>query len=403
MDNLYVGRQAIFDRNLNLHAYELLFRDGTVNKANFENSDLASSTLISNAFVELGLEDVVGSNRAFINISRSFLVGDQQLPMPNEQVVLEILEDIEIDEPALKGFHTLVEHGYQLALDDFRFTPEYEDVLKEVDYVKLDFLSLTPDEIRAEVDNARRYQVKLVAEKVETETHYQLGKDLGFEYFQGYYFCRPHVLSGKPIPSNNLVMLSLMSKLEDPNSDIKQLEQLISQDAALSYRLLRYINSASFALRKEVDSIRQAIIMIGSRTIRNWANLLLLSKAGTDKPAELLVIAMVRAKMCESLASNTHECVPDRAFTVGLFSCLDALLDRPMADVLDQLPLTGELKLALMDNEGPLGELLHAVIGYEQGQWSDLDFAPDQIRNFSQAWIEAVVWADESHRALADC
>jgi EAL and modified HD-GYP domain-containing signal transduction protein len=333
-------------------------------------------------------------------LTGSFIRGDHPLPLDNRQVVLEILEDIEPDQQVVEGMRKLAENQFIIALDDFVYSDKYIPLLELAHIVKLEVMGRSEEELREKIRQLEPFQVKLLAEKVETHEEFEMCKALGFVYFQGYFLCKPHIIEGRSMPANRLVILSLLARLQDPDADIAELERLIVQDVSLTYRLLRFINSAAFALGKEVDSVHRALILIGTNTIKKWVNLLLLARID-DKPRELMRTALIRARMCELLANlHNHPKERDQYFTCGLFSVLDALMDRPMAELLAELPLSSEVKEALLENKGESGKVLTEVLNYEKGAWQALLESGIAARDFRDCYLQAVLWADESMGSL---
>ncbi|MBI5041049.1 MAG: HDOD domain-containing protein [Gammaproteobacteria bacterium] len=309
MQDIYIGRQPIFDRDLNVFAYELLFRSGTQNHAGEFDGDQATSQVIVNAFIEIGLDQIVGTHRAFINLTRSFVTSSTPLPFPKDRVVLEVLEDIRPDAEVIASVRSLAEQGYTVALDDFVFNDDLKPLVELAQIVKIDLMALSREQLDEHVRLLRGYNVKLLAEKIETQEEFEHCKELGFEYFQGYFLSKPNIVQSQQLPPNRLAVLQLLSKLQDPESDAGEVEKLVSQDVALSYKLLRYINSAFFALPKKIDSIRQAVVYLGTSAIKTWITLLVVAGLG-NKPTELVIQAMQRAKMCELLAQTAKRKVP---------------------------------------------------------------------------------------------
>lgn len=404
MQDVYIGRQPIFDRNLEVYAYELLFRGGNLNQATQANvpfdGDRATSQVIVNAFIEIGLERIVGNQPAFINLTRSFVTAPTPLPFPQDRVVLEILEDIEPDAEVLAGLRALAGQGYQVALDDFVFKEDRRALLELAHIVKIDLLAVPREEIQAQVALLRRHDVKLIAEKVETREDFEQCRDLGFDYFQGYFLSRPNIVQGRQLPPNRLAVLQLLARLQDPQAGPGDIERLVAQDVALSYKLLRYINSAFFALPKKIESIRQAVVYLGTRAIRTWVSLLVVAGLD-DKPAALVNQAMQRARMCELLAQRARCPQPEAFFTVGLFSLLEALIDAPLETILDSLPFTDDIRNALLRQEGLYGEALTCAIAYEHGRFAGARFQRLGPTDMTDAYLAATYWADQSTHTLA--
>jgi c-di-GMP phosphodiesterase len=380
---VFIARQPIFDRELEVNGYELLFRGANENVAIVSDHDEATSTVVVNAFTEIGLDNVVGDRRAWINVSRDFLLGGFARALPRSRVVLELLEDQQVDDELLETLADHRSHGYQIALDDFCGNEELLPVLPHVDIVKVDLLGRDPAAIAEDCKRLARYDVKILAEKVETREEYERCLELGFDMFQGYFFCKPERMEAQRVAPNRLSMLELVAALQDPEIELRQLEVLVTRDIALSYRLLRYINSAFFGLRREVSSIGRALVLLGIENVKKWATLSIFAGVD-DKPRELIETALVRARFCE-LAGD--EGSGDRLFTLGLFSVVDALMDAPMETVLETMPFPDEMRTALIDHTGPDGELLEAALSFERGE-----FKPPTDR-FGSAWIESMAWA----------
>ena len=399
MDDIFVARQPIYDVNNQLIGYELLYRAGDTDVAEFSDGKLASSEVILNSFVNMGLDSLVGSAEAFINITEEFILNESLTPMFENQTVLEVLEHIKPTKEIVAGVKRLKEQGYKIALDDFKYSSEYKELILLADYIKLDVISLTTEEIIQQIKELESYDIKLVAEKVETPEMYAFCKELNFDCFQGFHFCKPQLVKKKHIPANKLVVLDIFKKLENPDFDFDDLEKAIAQDAVLTYKLLRYVNSAAFSQRKEIESIREAIALVGGDTIKKWVILILMTQLTEGKPQALLVTALVRARMCELVAEAEGK-NNQQMFMIGLLSLLDALMDMEMIDLLDELTLSAPIKYALLDYEGINGETLKNVIAYEQGKWNELVKHDVDAQSYFSCYIEAVKWADSTIESL---
>ena len=401
MPNLYIARQPIYDRALNVIAYELLYRDDDQNRADFVNGDVATTHVMVNTFLEIGFEKLVGSERrAFINITRAFLIDTYPMPFPKEQVVLELLEDIVIDDEVVAACHRLAADGYTIALDDFVYNETSKPLLETIHIVKIDVLALGMEKSRHQVATLRPFKVKLLAEKIESYEILEQCQTLGFDYFQGYFLARPNLIKQQRTPVIRLTALRTLNILQNPQAEIKDIETTIAQDVALSYKLLRYINSAAVAFPKKVDSIHQALIIAGTQCIRLWATLIVLSNI-SEKPHEIMVIALARAKMCELLAEKMQLKNKDSFFTVGLFSALDALMDQSLPDILAHLPLSETVNNALLNHQGKLGEVLRSVLAYEKGmEMEEINQLGLPLNVISDAYLEAIHWADTNIKSL---
>ena len=399
MSYVYVARQPIYTSKLDVFAYELLYRSGDENAARFTDGDQATSAVISNSLTEIGLENLVGNRPAFINLTRGFLTGDLLVPLPNDRVVFEVLEDVMVDDEVLAAVKALSRQGYTIALDDFVWSPEKAPLVRLADIVKLDVMALGCDGIAEHVAVLEPFGVQLLAEKVETAEEFELCKSLGISYFQGYHFSKPAIVRQRQVPPNKMAMIQLLGELQHPDVTMQSLEEMISRDVALSYKILRYINSAYVNLPQPIESIHRGIVYMGLSTIRRWATLLVLARA-EDKPTELMVTAMVRAKMCETLAASDGSATPDASFTAGLFSVLDALLDLPMDEVVAQLALGPEIERALMDRHGPVGEILACTLAYERGDWAAARCNTLPPESVADAYLIAVNWTNEALGAV---
>ena len=392
MQGIFVGRQPIFDQRLKVVGYELLFRDDESNKANIKDGDQATSQVILNSFMEIGLERLIGKKMAFINLTRSFILGKHPIPFIEDRVVLEILESISIDDELIDALKGLTTQGFRLALDDVINPRKVGPLLNIANIVKLDIMRIEQSRLKEFTRHLRQYNVQLLAEKIETLDIFKYCRSLNMDYFQGYFLSRPNVVTGQRIPPARVTILRLLAKLQNPDLEIREIEKIISQDVSLSYKLLRLINSVFYKTTVRVNSINQALTLLGLRQIRDWVSLIFLSNI-EDKPRELMVTAMVRAKMCEILATKSTEKVSESGFTVGLFSVLDALLDISMEEALASLPLSDEIKGFLLRQEGRLGTILKCVIAYERGNWPEtrcLDVSPETIVN---AYLQSIDWA----------
>ncbi len=400
MDHLFIARQPIYNRDKGVMGYELLYRNSLINAANFEDGDQASCETILNTFMHIGIDNIAGSAYAFINLPREFIINEDLTPMFNEQSVLEILEDIEPDTEVINGIKRLKNAGYQIALDDFVYKDKLIPLIELADFIKIDIYELTEDEVRQQLNLLKKYNPRFIAEKVETYESFQFCYDLGFDFFQGYFFCYPEILKQKSLPSNKMVVLNLLQKLQNPEIESDELEQILIQDITLSYKLLRYINSAAFGFRREVDSIKDAIVLLGINNLKNWISLIMMSKIIDTKPTELILTGMIRGKMCELLAEKHHPEVKHQMFIIGLFSVLDAIMDQPLIDLLDTVILSTDIKLALLDYSGVQGEIYKYVLQYEKCNWDELYHSNINTSEFIQSYLTAVNWADESMKAL---
>jgi EAL and modified HD-GYP domain-containing signal transduction protein len=389
----YVARQPIFDINSNVFAYELLFRTCETNAASFVDGNEASSQVILNAFVVMGIESITENRQVFVNLTRDFIVGKLALPLNPDQLVVEILEDIEIDDEVVEAVGDLKDKGYTVALDDYIFTEDKAPLFDKIDIIKIDLPECDLEKMAPELEVLKDKGIKLLAEKVETHEEYELCKALGFDYFQGYYFSKPKIMSRQSIKPNRLSIIQVLAMLQDPNCEISKLEELISRDVAISYKLLRIINSALYNLPNKIESVRQAIVALGLKTIREWMNIVILTDID-DKPRELITLSLQRGRMMRSLA-EVNGLDPETGFITGLFSLIDAFMDQPMEEIIKELPLSDEIIEALVSMEGEYGELLNVVVHYERGDWSSLPASGEAARKLATIYLNSVKWSDQ--------
>ncbi len=394
-----IGRQPIFDRRLEVFGYELLYRASMENFARDFDGDQATLTVFSNTFSQAGLTTLVGNKKAFINITRNFLLGRFPIPLPAEQVVLEVLENIAIDTQLVYAISDLSANGYQFALDDINSIERIGPLLNLVNIVKIDLTTIDFQKLPQLVNDLKKFNLVLIAEKVETVGQYQMCRQLGFDFFQGYFFCRPEIVQGRKIQSSRLVALQALANLQRPNTSIEDLERIISMDVTLGYRLLKLVNSGYYSFMIQITSIRHAIALIGLNQLKRWLSLLLMTRFN-DKPHELSLLGLLRARLAQLIALQRKVQNPDEYFLTGLFSVLDAVLDLPMPQVVAGISLSDATTAALIYHAGPIGETLHAIIAMENGHWDEilrLNIPPHQMNNL---YLSAIQWTDELKKTV---
>lgn len=390
-----VGRQPIFDRSLDVHGYELLYRTAGRTDAWFADADAASAEVIATGFVDIGLFNVVDRGRAYINVTRDFMFARELMALPADRVALEFPGDAVADDEFLEVLDDYKAEGYRLVMDGGRVTRENLALVKRVQVVKLDLNALGIDETLRQAELIAPLGREIIAYRVETEEQYRAVESAGVDYFQGFFFARPRIVSGSRVSSNKLTTLRLLAKLHDPETSVDEVSALLSQDAGLSYKLMRFINSAALSLPGKIESIQRAVVFTGIATIKRWASLMVVASV-EDKPSELTRTLLVRARLCERLCAEAQVEEPGSAFTVGLFSGLDALLDCPLATAIEDMPLAPELEQALLAHQGALGESLACALAYEQGEWSNVSFRGLSAPAIGELYEEAVAWAGKA-------
>lgn len=403
----YAARQPILDRNKELYAYELLFRDGLENAFPDIDGDEATSRMVEGSQLSFGLEDFLGDKPGFINFTLDTLTKKYPTMLPKEQVVVEILETIQPGKRLLAECQALKEKGYVIALDDYIHQPVWRHFYPFVDIIKIDFRSTSTDtinQIKAAI--ADFSHIKLLAEKVETNEEFQLAMDLGFSYFQGYFFSKPEMMQSKALSPAQMTLAELLYETSKSDMDLNKITQVFQRDVHLSYKLLRYSNSAIFKRRAEIETIKQALIVLGQAELKKFLSLLFTAQISSDKPAELMRMSMTRARFAEGLAQLHGEVDTDKAFLTGLMSLMDAILDEPIDSVMSKLPLAKEIKEALVEKKGTLADYIKLIQFYETAQWQEASTAINTLQlandKVPDAYHTAVQWANEQMKALGD-
>lgn len=369
--DVYVARQPILTRRKKISGYELLFRDETANYVPGINGDVATSTVLDNSFFTIGMGELLDGKKSFINFTQRLL--EQKVPtlLPKKSTVIEILEDVDPTPELLNACREMTGQGYTFALDDFAYTPKLDPLIELAEIIKFDFRLSSIEQIQTYLEQIPRHSnLKMLAEKVETYEEFNAAKQMGFDFFQGFFFCKPELISGRKIPGSQLALLQIMAEVNQPNFEIQKIENLIRPDVNLSYRLLRYINSAFFAKAQPIASIQQGLVYLGEAEIRRFVSLVAMSSLGKSKPGELIRAACIRGKFCELLATIIPGKVSGQElFTLGMFSLIDAILDQPMGRIMTELPLSEEIKKTLVARQGKLMGYLLIAETYEKGLW----------------------------------
>jgi len=400
MQDIFIGRQAVFDRNHNVTSYELLFRDGSGKIG--DDDDYMTSKVLVGALMDMGLDTVSDGKMLHINASTSFLLSGMIEVLPPEKVSIEILESVPITDEVIQACKQLKDKGYHLMLDDVVYDSKLDPLIALVDVVKVEFPQIV--NLEEEVRILRQFNVKLLAEKVETQEEYQRCYDLGFDYFQGYFFCKPQTIQSKTIPESKIAILRALQKVIVATA-VSDVQEVVKQDVSLSYRLLKYINSAAFGMRREVESIEQALVLLGLNNIRRWLSLLSLSALSDGKPVELMRTALYRGFFLESMAKHLNNTHAGDSFLLGMFSILDALLDQPMVDALEDLALPTDVKATLLHDGAVMSHYLKLVYALEKGKWDDVELWVEKFDGLSldivgKLHMNAITWSDQQMEAM---
>jgi c-di-GMP-related signal transduction protein len=393
----YVARQPILGLDEKVYGYELLFRDGVENYFQNPDADAASRSTLDTSLL-MGLDVLCDGRRAFINCTRDVLLKDYITLLSPEQAAVEILETVPVDDLVVAACQRLKKAGYAIALDDFGVNDPRESLASMADFIKVDLRSTSVTDCAAMVKRYTAKRCRMLAEKVETQEEFLTAKKAGFSYFQGYFFRRPEVMQAREIPANQVNYLRLLQALSRPELEPRELEDAIKGEASLCYRLLRYLNSAAFGFRTEIKSIRHALAILGEREVRRWLRLVVTLGAGQNKPSDLVLSALVRARFSELLAPKVKHGESD-LFLVGLLSMMDAILELPMGLVLEGISVDSETKAALLGNPGLLSPICQLMMAQEAGDWQGVANASQQL-HLPESFVaechwQAMQWARE--------
>lgn len=402
--DVFVARQAIFDRNRKLYGYELLFRSDVVSNA-FDGTEAATATMqvLSNTLMSVGVDKLLGGEKAFVNFDHRLLLENMHLTLPRESIVIEILETVVPTEDLVALCQSIQKLGYSLALDDFSNVPELAPLAHTANVIKVDMRQSSREEQRRILDTYKPRGVLMLAEKVESHDEFDWALRAGYDLFQGYFFARPVVVRGQQIPAVTSSCLQLLRESQRVDLDFPRMEQLIRQDVSLTYKLLRFANSAMFHRRVKIESIMRALATLGDENIRRWVALATLPMLATNKPGELLKLSLVRARFSERLARLAHIGETDEAFLMGLFSLLDALIDQPLELALRSVDLGKSVTDALLGgapNTDSLTCLYQLILCYELGNWEEVERLSQNCAiptaMIGEAYVEATVWAEQA-------
>jgi len=393
----YVARQPILGLDEKVFGYELLFRDGVEDY--FRNPDLdAASRGTLDTSLLMGLDVLCDGKRAFVNCTRDVLLKDYVTLLSPQHVAVEILETVPVDDLVVAACQRLKEAGYVIALDDFAVNDPREPLVAMADILKIDLRSTSADDCAAMVKRYAPKRCRMLAEKVETQQEFTVAKQAGFIYFQGYFFRRPELMQAREIPASRVNYLRLLQALSRPELEPRELEEAIKGEASLCYRLLRYLNSAAFGFRTEIKSIRHALAILGEREVRRWLRLVATLSAGQNKPSDLVLSALVRARFCELLSANVKHGESD-LFLMGLLSLMDAILELPMGVVLEGISVDSETKNVLLGQDSLLSPVYKLMVAQEAGEWKGVTEANVQLHLpenlIAENHWKAMQWARE--------
>lgn len=396
---IHVARQPLFDKRSEVFGYELLFRSGPENRFMAADVEMASAVNIEQSTAAFGFDQLVGDRKAFVNLSRGALLAGYHRLLPAERTVIELLESITADDQVLAACRQLKADGYVLALDDFTNSLEAQPLLEFADIVKMDFRASAGACDPRVLEGLRRHGVQLLAEKIETRDEQQLAAAAGYDFFQGYYYCRPQMIAAQDVPPSKLSQLRFLAEVNREDVSFDKLEEIFRQDVGLTVRLLRYLNSAAFGWRHEVPTLGHALSLMGARPLRKWATMMGLLQLNEGGPPELAITALARARFAERIGPPAGlEKREVELFLTGMLSVVDAMVGRPATEVLSQLAVPEPVADAVVEGRNELGSVLQLVTAYERGDWQRVESLPAarglQPRELDEAYRDSLHWAE---------
>ncbi len=393
----YVARQPIFDRDEKVFGYELLFRDGMENAFHARDADAASHSTLDSSLL-MGLDVLCDGRRAFMNCTRSVLTGGLITLLPAQSTVVEILESVVIDAEVLAACHHLQEAGYLIALDDYVSDDPRQGLAEIADIIKVDLKLTTHEQRAALMKQHSPGRCRMLAEKVEDHAEFVAARDMGFVFFQGYFLRRPEIMTARDVPGNRLNYLRMLQAVSGAELVVPEIEKLIKTEASICYRLLRYMNSAKFGFSSEIHSVRHALSILGEREVRRWVRLIATVGAGQGKTSDLVLCALVRARFGELLSPLVNHGESD-LFLLGLLSLLDVMLEMPMSEILEKIPLDAETKAVLRAQPSLLRPIYQLILAQENGEWKKARAICDEMNLdcdvVAASYWQAQQWARE--------
>lgn len=397
----YAARQPILDKEKKLFAYELLFRDSIDNIFPDIDADEATTKMIEASNFNLGISEFTGNKPAFINFTLETLAQGYPETLTTEEVVVEILETVKPGKKLLAICKDLHEKGYTIALDDYIHQPVWQHFYPFISIIKIDWQDTslaTIKDVKVAIQDFPH--IKLLAEKVETYEEYNQALELDFELFQGFFFAKPEMVKTKSLSPSQMAMAELLYETSKKDLDLASITSVFERDVTLSYKLLRYANSAIFKRRNEISTIKQALVTLGSEELKRFLGLMFASNINPDKPSELINAAMVRAKFCELMASEVKPPIDNSiAFLTGLLSLIDAIVDEELTSILSKLPLAQEIKDTLLTRKGAMAALIMLLEFIERAEWSKTSAVIETLglekSGVIKSYNEAIAWADE--------
>jgi len=395
----FIARQPIFDSKENVYGYELLFRSGLENYFTCKSPDHATSSVIVDSFLLFGIETLTAGRYAFVNFTDDLIIKKFATLLPNKQVVIEILETVDPTREMVSACRDLKDMGYRLALDDFEYHQDLDPLIEISDLIKVDILKTPFEEWKEVGERFCGKNIPLLAEKVETREQFRTAQELGFRYFQGYFFGQPETFTTREIHGCKLNYLQLMKEINEEQPNYDRIEDIVKREPMICYKLFRYLNSPIFAFTREIQSIHHALVLLGLNEVRKWISIVSLAAMGSDKPSALMTSLIIRAKFCEMLSPLLQK--EDHSlelFMMGLLSMIDTVLESPLNTILDQVAISDAVKSALLQGEGPFKPVIDLVVATEKGNWPQISHNASLLNipeeSLTTAYLGAIEWGN---------
>lgn len=401
----YTARQPVFNSRKQVIAYELLFREDENNRfPSHIPEDQATSKLILNSFFDTKIEKITNGKPALVNFPTNILKEKFAELLPTKEVIIEILENVEPNNELYETMRRMFHKGYRFALDDFEYNEKWDRFLPFVKLIKFDIIKTPLSTLPDLILKFKKRKIKVLAEKVETYDEFKQAKEMGFDYFQGYFFAKPEMVVDSSIPPTQVLLMNLYRECVKEEIDFSKVCKYVESDVAIAYKLLRYVNNSGiFKKKKEITAIKDAVIYIGEDLMRRFVFLIVTAELSINKPVELMKKALERARFCELLAKKSpfseFRDYSEKTFLIGLFSVLDAILDRNMNNIVDDLPLEEEIKKALVDKIGIYSAFIKIAISYENSDWKTVSLLIEQLgfeeKDVTEIYYEVIEWTDQ--------
>jgi len=398
--DIFVARQPVFTKKKKIFGYELLFRLGLENVFPDIDGDAATSKLLTNTFFSFELKEILAGKPGLVNFTRNLILQKIPLLFPKEHIIIEVLENIEPEPEVIKSLKELRQKGFRIALDDFNYDKKFLPMVALCSIIKFDIIA-TPLDTLGPVFKAieSQHPICLLAEKIETYQEFEKAREMGFHLFQGYFFSKPQILSKKDISSAQITKLNLINEFGRPQLDLPKIEDLIKKDLSVSFKLLKFINSAYFKRPTPINTIKDAMTFLGTDELKKFIHVAVISDLSENKPNELIRSSVIRARMCELCGRmlKTHF-TTDELFTIGLFSYLDAILDNPMKKILVNISFSDKVKDALLGRDRQYNQINTLVTSFEKGEWDNrlykLMDGRKIIEKLPEFYLDAIHMAD---------